>query len=418
MERRLRIQLTASVGAALLALMALILVVTSMVRTINANELADSYLAVIMACDGHLSDDPDDYESAEQADAIMESHYFVAWLDPQGRVRQLETDAVPTLDREEASRLAREAALAQQPDSGSIGDFRYLRDRDRDGSCELVLLDCARSNADLRFTNASLALVMLLGSAAVTAVFGLLSKEIAAPIVRSRESQQQFVVDAGHDLRTPVSIISADADVLAMDLGDDNEWLRDIKHQVGVMSDLTESLILLSRAATTDARKAGERVDLSALVDEQLHGFRSRSLTEGHEIRPSLAPGIVVRGNPNYLGRMVGALVDNALKYSSEGSPIDVGLAVAGRTHRTAELTVANAADEVDPLEVARWFDRFYQSDKARTHQRGGYGIGLSMVRAVAEAHGGRAFATAGDDARSVTFHVVLPLARGERKDG
>lgn len=418
MERRLRIQLTASVGGVLLLLMALILGITSTVRKANADATSDRYLELIIDRDGYLPTSVDYYGSEEVADAIFETRFFVAWLDTDGQVTRLNLSSMGNMGSEEANRLARRAYRSAVGDVGDIDEYRYLRRTLDDGTTEIALLDRARANADIRYSTLTMAAVMAAGVAGVTLVFGLVSKQIVAPIVRSRESQQQFVVDAGHDLRTPISIISADADVLAMDLGEDDEWLRDIKHQVGVMSDLTESLIMLSRATATDSRKGGEPVAFSEVVEEQVRGFRSRSLLEGHEIRPQVAAGIVVRGNAQYLSRMVGALVDNALKYSAEGSPIDVSLAVAGRTRRAAELVVSNATEGVDASEVGRWFDRFYQSDKARTHRAGGYGIGLSMVRAVAESHGGRAFATAAPDGTSVAFHVVLPLARGERKNG
>jgi len=256
------------------------------------------------------------------------------------------------------------------------------------------------------------ALVMFGGVLAVTGILILLSKRIVAPLVKAQESQQQFVIDAGHDLRTPVSIISADADVLAMDIGEDNEWLRDIKHQVGVMSNLTESLIVLSRAASADGRR-GEVVDFSAIVVEEVSSFKSRSLLEGHEVRLDIEPEALVHGNAQYLSRMVGALIDNAMKYSSSGGAIDVSLSVK---RRQVQFDVSNAVDGIDPAEVDRWFDRFYQSDQSRTHKKGGYGIGLSMVRAVVASHGGKIKATAAPDGSSVTFSITIPTTKGDAK--
>ena len=172
------------------------------------------------------------------------------------------------------------------------------------------------------------------------------------------------------------------------------------------MSELTESLIVLTRASGKIQRD--DIVDVGELVQDTVGAFRSRSLTEGHElVLEKIEKGVQLRGNRQYLTRMVGALVDNALKYSSEGAPI----CVAVEKHvRQVEIRVSNAVDDVDPAEVRHWFERFYQSDKSRNHDAGGFGIGLAMVRAVAEAHGGKAKAVASPGRDAVTFSVSLPL--------
>jgi signal transduction histidine kinase len=145
------------------------------------------------------------------------------------------------------------------------------------------------------------------------------------------------------------------------------------------------------------------------VVAREARGFKSRTLTEDHPLASDVCGGIYVRGNEQYLQRMVGALIDNALKYSVDGGPIEVRLE---RHLHQAELSVRNATEGVDPKEVGRWFGRFYQSDRARTHEAGGYGIGLSMVEAVARAHGGKARAEAEADGSSVTMVVTLPTTR------
>lgn len=408
MERRLRARLIVSVFASLVVLLGLILVVSVETREAQQEASADVYLNIILDNDGIL---PKDASSSleDEAAGILDARFFVVWVDPTGTPASMSLDQISTVSEDQAASYAH-LALSTGRDSGNLGDYRYLAREQPDGGRIVAFLDRSRQNTDTQLSVTNEALVMFGGVLAVTGILILLSKRIVAPLVKAQESQQQFVIDAGHDLRTPVSIISADADVLAMDIGEDNEWLRDIKHQVGVMSDLTESLIVLSRAASSDGRK-GEVVDFSSVVTEAASSFKSRSLLEGHEFRLDIEPEALVRGNAQYLSRMVGALIDNAMKYSSSGGAIDVSL--SSRRHQ-AQLDVSNAVDDIDPAEIGRWFDRFYQSDRSRTHKKGGYGIGLSMVQAVVASHGGKVKVAAAPDGSSVTFSITIPTTKGD----
>ena len=410
MEKRLRVRLIVTVFCSLTVLLGLILGVSVQTRRFQQEASADVYLNIILDNDGVLPKESKDSLESE-AEGIYDARFFVVWLDENGVVTSTNLDQTTTVDEEQAASFAH-LAYTSGRDSGNFGDYRYLVRENSDGSYIIGFLDRSRQNSDTQLSVVNESLVMFGGVLVVTGILILISRRIVAPLVKAQESQQQFVIDAGHDLRTPVSIISADADVLAMDIGEDNEWLHDIKHQVGVMSDLTESLIVLSRAASADGRK-GDVVDLSSLVGEEASSFKSRSLLEGHEVRSTVESGVSVRGNAQYLSRMVGALIDNAMKYSSEGGAIDVRLTAR---RRQAQLEVSNPVEGVDPDEVNRWFDRFYQSDQSRTHRKGGYGIGLSMVQAVVTSHGGKVKATAAPDGRSVTFTVTIPTTKGDVK--
>lgn len=411
MERRLRTQLTASVFGALVVLLTVIIAVTQTVRWGQLNETADSYLEVIVENGGTFPEDavlPDDDD--EDAEAPYESRYFSAVVNEDGVPLSLDLDNVASIDETQAALYVLQA-VSGKANSGYVGTYRYLvADRD-DGTRLVVFLDRSREITLLRSSLTIETLASLGGALAVTAAFALMSRRIVRPIVAAQRSQRQFIVDAGHDLRTPISIISADAAVLEMDVGE-NEWVDDIKRQTAAMSELTESLIVLSRVTSDDAKREGEQVSLSDVVSAGVAGFQSRSRLEGHDITAEVEPGVMVRGTEQYLSRMVGALLDNAFKYSVEGGDVTLAL----RRHlRQAELTVSNRTKDVDPDEVSRWFDRFYQSDRSRTHRAGGYGIGLAMVRAVAESHGGRASAQASPDGTMVTFTVTLPTIKGEK---
>ena len=405
MERRLRIQLTLSVLASLVVLLGVMFLGTYMTRRAQVDADADKSIDTIVEEGGELPKDLSGYSNSK-IEGFYEMRYLVARVASDGTLEETNLDHVATIVEGEAQTMVGRA-LARGGDRGYVGKFRYDVRAEKDGTKVVVLLDRARQLEALNASIASELKIYGAGVVVVTVIFLLLSKRIVQPIVRAHESQRQFVIDAGHDLRTPLSIISADADVLAMDVGK-SEWIDDIKSQVDVMSGLTESLIVLSRASTENERGAGV-VNLSDVVSREARGFKSRTLTEDHPLASDVCDGIYVRGNEQYLQRMVGALIDNALKYSVDGGAIEVRL--ERRLHQ-AELSVRNATEGVDPKEVGRWFGRFYQSDRARTHEAGGYGIGLSMVEAVVRAHGGKVHAEAEADGGSVTMTVTLPTTR------
>ena len=389
MERKLRIQLTVSVAVALVVMLGFIILLTSAIRARQMDATADSVLEVVLDYEGSVPESlrklPDDAHAT--VEDVFDAQYFVMYVDADGTVAKSNLDGIATVQDRQAAELARQVLSRWETggpsrERGNIGSFRYLVREQDDGSLAIGFLDRAAESGSNRTSILSVSLISFGVTVGVTLLFALLSKRIVEPIVRSQQVQRQFVVDAGHDLRTPVSIISADADVLAMDIGADNEWLQDIKTQVSVMSELTESLIVLTRASGKIQRD--DIVDVGELVQDTVGAFRSRSLTEGHElVLEKIEKGVQLRGNRQYLTRMVGALVDNALKYSSEGAPI----CVAVEKHvRQVEIRVSNAVDDVDPAEVRHWFERFYQSDKSRNPRRCGGAWGKGQGRRLARA--------------------------------
>lgn len=415
MERRLRVQLVATVFISLAVLLGVVTLITRYVDSARMDSNADDILEIIMRYDGSLPDDltlPEtgtDKEPSEEA--TKEARYFVLHLDSNGDVVSSNLDYTTRVTQQQVAQYAQDA-LRQNTEKGYVGTFRFLVQKETYGGYTIAFLDRQRQMDTLAFSVQWEAILSLIAALALTGIVALLSKHIVKPIIDSQRRQRQFVTNAGHDLRTPVSIISADADVLALDLGE-NEWIDDIKKQVRVMTDLTESLVTLAKAGEGVQHDAQD-VDLSDVVSQSVKGFGSRAQLEGHQLETQVQAGVHVAGEPSYLERMTSQLVDNALKYSSEGTPIQVSL---GRKGSHAILVVRNQAEHVDPSEVKHWFDRFYQSDKARTHSKAGFGIGLSMVEAVAEAHGGKVVGEATPDGSTVTITVTLPVQKGSRHE-
>ncbi len=229
-----------------------------------------------------------------------------------------------------------------------------------------------------------------------------LSRRIIKPLEENDRRQKQFVSDAGHELKTPVSVISTNAELLSRQLGA-NEWLDNIRYENKRMGDLVTQLLELSRAE--NARVQMEELDLSRLVTGETLPFESVAFERGLSIRSDIDDSITLLGNPTQLSQLVSILLDNAIRYADGDNEIGLSL---HRNGRFAVLAVENSGKEIPQEQQARLFERFYRLDEARNSEGNHYGLGLAISKAIAKAHGG-SIAVACRDGK-VIFTVSLPL--------
>ena len=221
------------------------------------------------------------------------------------------------------------------------------------------------------------------------------------PISDSYEKQRQFITNAGHDLKTPITVIDADTELAELELGQ-CEWLDDIRKQTRRLARLTGDLIYLSRMDEQPLLERAE-IDFSALICEEADSFSAVAVSRQKDVVTKIAEGVSVFGNATELRKLVDLLIDNAVKYSTE-EVIGVTLERVGKH---ARLAVTNAAEGMTDEVASRMFDRFYRGDGARS-SHGGFGIGLSIASAIVAAHKGRiAAATSGG---MLTITVMLPI--------
>ena len=248
---------------------------------------------------------------------------------------------------------------------------------------------------------------MLVIGAIATAVLFVISIFIARRIVRPLEEsdkrQKRFVSDAGHELKTPISVISANSELLKRQIGN-NEWLSNIDYENERMSDLVKQLLILSKTDRGDLPK--ETLDFSKLTDGEVLPFETLAFEKGKRIKSEIEQGIFLEGNPNSLRQLLSILLDNAL---SHGIGDTIGLSLKKERH-SAMLSVFNDAEELSADQLAHLFDRFYRADEARAESAAHYGLGLSIAKAVADAHGGEIYAEY--KGGKAIFTVTLPLRK------
>ncbi len=206
-----------------------------------------------------------------------------------------------------------------------------------------------------------------------------------------------------HELKTPLTIISADTQVLEMDLGE-NEWLTDIRSQTSRLADLTNNLVYLARMEEQLQMEWSE-FDLSQVAQEVVEDFRAPAIQKGERLTAEIVPGLTMKGEEKTIRRLLTIFLDNAVKYTGEGGEIRL---TAEKWHSQLRLQVCNTTEHMDKAALPHLFDRFYRTDQSRNSQTGGYGLGLSIAAAIVKSHGGKITAST-EDEKSLLITVTFP---------
>lgn len=210
-----------------------------------------------------------------------------------------------------------------------------------------------------------------------------LTKRAMMPMQVSFEKQRQFISDAGHELKTPLTIISANADILSDEIGK-NKWLDYIKTQTERMRILVSELMDLAKLGVLDESPSFQKFNLSSAIENMALPFESQAFEMNRKYEISIMPDLEYTGNPEQIKRMTGIFLDNAFKYSNEGGEIKLNLKEEGNKKI---LSIYNTGKGIKKGEEAKIFERFYRSDTSRARETGGYGLGLSIASTIAESH-------------------------------
>ena len=300
------------------------------------------------------------------------TRYFVVELTGNV-VTRVSTENIAAVDDRKALEYAAQI-YGTEPGYGTVDAYRYLYTQNGNGGMMVFLYfqNEIRETATLFYISLTVSIITLF---VLLAIIYLLSKNAMKPVAESIKKQKQFITDAGHELKTPLTIISADAEVLEMCHGE-NEWTASIKSQAVRMSVLVKNLVELTKL--NEAQDTSERTNfnLSDAVIETACDFESRARLNEQSFIFSVSPSIRYFGNEAEIRQLVSILCDNAIKYTDKGGTIKISLY---KNATSIYLDVFNTAEYVDPTTVSRLFDRFYRADSSRSRETGGYGIGLSI---------------------------------------
>ncbi|MCD7769305.1 MAG: ATP-binding protein [Oscillospiraceae bacterium] len=416
MIRRLQIKLIAVAMLSLALVLAVIFGIVALRSHAAVASNADEILDILAENDGKFADtDIAVYMDGETVwsfstynyeEIPYESRYFSVVLDADGTlVLSADLGQIAAVDEAAAVDYAR-TVLSGGRERGFIEEYRYVVRALDGGAVRIIFLDCGRLLSTYRTAVFTAVVVVIVGLAAVLVVMMLLSKRIIRPVVESYEKQRRFITDAGHEIKTPLTIIDADAEVLAMELGEDNEWLLDIQAQTQRLTELTKSLIFLSRMQEDGGQEQLIDFPVSDVVSEAAQSFQSLAKTQDKVLMCQVQPMLTLRGDEKGVRQLVSILLDNALKYSPRGGVILLTLGKAGKSN--LQLSVENPAPNLTKKDMEHMFDRFYRGDESHNSQTGGYGIGLSIAKAIVSGQRGRISAASRENGNLV-ITITLP---------
>lgn len=327
---------------------------------------------------------------------------FKVYLDENGKIERVYLKYAENLDEKTAKELF---ALAREQEvrRGWAEDFRF-KFYEVDGKTAAVFVDGEKYRTLSRTILLITGIVLFFSDIFVISLTAAFSKIVTRPYVKSFEKQKQFITDANHELKTPLTLILANLDIVESEFGK-NEWLDDIRSESERMGSLINELAVLASMDESQSRPQGVLFDLSQVVEEVQSEFVPLAQKRNLSLESRIESGVELFGDEAAIRKLLSILFENATEYCDDNGEIFVSLS----KKKHIVLSVENTFEKVGELELERLFDRFYRADKARTYH-GNFGLGLSIARSVAENHGGGISAFERDG--RIVFEVTLKQSR------
>lgn len=331
MIHKIRVKL---IAASMLSLLLVLAVIFGIVGTLNYQGIitdADRVLKILEDNDGIFpivepsmasEKKDDDNISHFSPELPFELRYFSVFLSKDGEVSSVNTGRIAAIDSNAAVKYAQKIYKGNK-DRGFIEDYRYLQ-YSKGNETHIVFVDYGREMRSFRAFLINSAIVCAIGLLAVLFLMILLSARIVKPFSENYEKQKQFITDAGHELKTPLTIIDADAEILEMDIGE-NEWLRDIQAQTERLALLTNNLITLSRI---EEQPKTEKISfpISDIIEEGVEAFQTLARTHNLSLSAQIQPMLSMIGDEKSMRQLITIFLDNAIKYTNDGGCIEVTL--------------------------------------------------------------------------------------------
>lgn len=348
--------------------------------------------------EGEIPNIPKDDKGFMSPETPYATRYFTVFFDADGNIDKIDLESIHSVNEDDVRDMTLEA-LDDKGERGWIDHYRYKK-FSNDGMDAIAFVDGDIFVKSLWQSLSITFIVFLFCVLFVSVLVILISKKVVRPIADSYEKQRQFVTDASHELKTPLTLILANTDIAEGELGQ-NEWLDDIRSEGGKMSDLVNQLVSLSRMDEGNSKIDFENVEMGKMLEEAVYNFVPVCENQNKKLLSDIDTSASLMGDGKLIDRLIYILLDNASKYCDVGGEINVKLTCA----KNVVLTVENTYNDVDSVELCKLFDRFYRHDKSRTTV--GYGIGLSMAKAIAEKHKGE-IVSYKKDATHIGFKVTL----------
>lgn len=361
---------------------------------------ADATLAYLAMNDGKYPSRIHQRPGGMRPEAPFDTRYFSVSFNSDKIVASVDVDRIVSVSETDAVDLAQKV-LDSKSVAGLMGNYRYLS-VSKDGSTQVIFLDVQREmDAFIAFLTNSL-LIAGGGMLSVLALSMFFSKFLLKPVELAYAKQQRFITDASHELKTPITIINANMDVLGMEHAD-NEWIKSTHRQVDRMNQLVNDMLFLAKMDESGNAVVFKECDVKAVLEHVLEDFEPY-LSRSYQLEIDFAP-VDLKANAELLYRLFYILIENALRYGISNTQIKM---ILRKQHQSGMcFVIENDAhiDSNDNLEGV--FDRFFRLDKSRNQANGGSGIGLSIAKSIVEIHKGSIRAVSDD---GLKFKIIVEI--------
>lgn len=331
---------------------------------------------------GPAQTDPSPQDQFITPELQFSTRFFTVWIDNEKNILRENMEHISSVSKEEVKNYT-EDALNKKNEKGWVNNYRYRISETEYG--QLIVFINGETNKEMTLRLIYAIFFVLSGSfALILLLILLISKKAVRPIAESYEKQKQFITDANHELKTPLTLILSNVDILESEIGK-NEWLDDIRSEGERMGSLIHQLVSLSRMDEDHSNLNLTYFNLSETVSDTVSEFIGLADENGKNMAADIRPSIWYHGDEGLIRRLICILLDNSIKYCDSNGKIKVQLYIRGRS---PIITVENSYKNVENEDLEKFFDRFYRADKARTYT-GSFGIGLSIAKGIAKNHKG-----------------------------
>ncbi len=317
-------------------------------------------------------------------ETLYMSRYFTVTYDENDEIVEVNLDSIAAINYEEAVLLAEEVNESGK-EEGYKSTYKYLVVESQSGT-KIIFLDCSRTLWNVRQFFLTSLWISIGGTIMIFLLVLFFSKRAVAPVAESYEKQKRFITDASHELKTPITVIGANTEIVEMEHGE-SEWTKSTKHQIDRLSKLTENLVLLSRMDEEQQEELREKINLSEMVRTEFEEFRAAGMMVNKVFTMDIEDGIILKGNSEKIKKLCTILGENALKYASDNSEIRITVKKEGKN---IEFSTENAVEGIEKGNYNHLFERFVRAETSRNSKTGGHGIGLSVAQAIVLSHKGK----------------------------
>ncbi|MDO5707107.1 MAG: HAMP domain-containing sensor histidine kinase [Andreesenia angusta] len=386
-----------------LSIFAVFIVVSIIIGSINymnyqrVEKRADTILEILWENNGFF---PSILENMSP-ETRYRTRFFSVWINDTGELLKIDTINIASKNEKDVAEYALKV-LNKNQKNGFIDGYRFKNSLNSEGRL-IVFLDCSQELDIFRsFLKASI-LISSIGLGFIFLIIFLYSKKIVEPVIESHLKQKQFITDVSHELKTPLSIINLNTDVIEMNSGE-SEWTRSIHKQINRLSELIKNMIILSRMDESDQEIEMKNIDISNISHEIIDSYRALIKENNLDLILDIESELLFLGNEESIKQLISIALDNAIKYSIKNGKIEYKVK---SIDKKIYIEVKNETENLKVEKLDYVFDRFYRMDQSRSSEIEGHGIGLSIAKAIVQRYKGRIYANA-EENKYFVLKIIL----------